>query len=381
MGILDSFGSLFTDYTMRTVALGCAMLGIIAGALGSFAVLRRQSLMGDAVSHAALPGIVAAFLLTGSKSPLALMLGAALAGWLATLAVSSVVRTTRVKYDAALGIALSVFFGFGMVLLTYAQKSPDAAQAGLSKFLFGQAAAMVMTDVYTLGALGVVSLAAVALMWKEFKILCFDPDFAASSGFQVRRIDAMLTTLIVIAIVIGLQTVGVVLMSAMIVAPAAAARQWTDRLSSMVFSAAIFGAVAGISGALVSGSAARVPTGPAIVLSAVAIVAVSLMFAGNRGIIWNAFRNARNRRFVKLEAVLESILMLAENHETLDHPHEPAAVLAMARARGATANTISELESRRWICVDESGLICLTPGGIAEAKRFREAITQGGGAK
>jgi manganese/zinc/iron transport system permease protein len=121
---------LFGDYTLRTVALGAAMLGAVAGALGSFAVLRRQSLLGDAISHAALPGIALAFLLTGSKATPVLVLGAALAGWVGTLAVMQVVQTTRIKEDAALGIILSVFFGFGLVLLTWSRSGRTQGRRG-----------------------------------------------------------------------------------------------------------------------------------------------------------------------------------------------------------------------------------------------------------
>src|SRR5262249_14082957 len=154
--------------------------------------------------------------------------------------------------DAALGLVLSVFFGFGMVLLTLLRHSRDAAQAGLDRFLFGQAATLLEGDVYLMAAFGVPALLAAALLWKEFKLLSFDPDFGASLGFPMRLLDVLLTTLLVIAIVIGLQTVGVVLMSAMIVAPAAAARQWTDRLGVMVVLSALFGALAGVGGAVVS---------------------------------------------------------------------------------------------------------------------------------
>ena len=249
---MDLFQQLFTDYTLRTVALGAATLGAVSGALGTYAVLRRQSLLGDAISHAALPGIALAFLLTGSKLPLVLMLGAALAGWLATLLVMAVVSTTRIKYDSALGLMLSVFFGFGLVLLTFIQKLPNANQAGLDTFLFGQAAALVQRDVVTMAGLGGVALLAMGCFWKEFKLLSFDAEFGKSLGFPVRWLDVGLTTLLVIAIVIGLQTVGVVLMSAMIIAPPAAARQWTDRLGLMVMLSMLFGALAGVSGALLS---------------------------------------------------------------------------------------------------------------------------------
>ncbi|HEX6913511.1 MAG TPA: metal ABC transporter permease, partial [Longimicrobium sp.] len=160
---------LFDDYTLRTVALGAAALGATSGALGSYAVLRKQSLLGDAISHAALPGIALAFLLTGSKAPLVLVLGAAVAGWLGTLLVMRIVNTTRIKEDSALGIVLSVFFGFGLVLLTYIQKRPDASQAGLDRFLFGQAATLLQRDVIMISALGGLALAIAALFWKEFK--------------------------------------------------------------------------------------------------------------------------------------------------------------------------------------------------------------------
>ncbi len=379
MELFETAIRFFGDYTMRTVALGCALLGIVAGALGPFAVLRRQSLMGDAVSHAALPGIVAAFLLTGSKEPFVLLIGAAGAGWISMLAANYVTANTRVKYDAALGISLSVFFGLGMVFLTFAQRSPDAAQAGLSKFLFGQAAAMMMTDVRMLFLLGLASLMVLAIFWKEFKILSFNRDFADSLGYSTSRLDLILTSLIVIAIVIGLQTVGVVLMSALIIAPAAAARQWTDRLGAMVILSAAFGATSGIAGAAISGLAPHIPTGPAIVLSAIAFVLISILFASNRGFIWNSIRSAYNRRMVRLEGILESILLLAENHDRLDHPHEREAVMAIAKSRGASSQAISQLERRGWICMDDAGLLCLTESGIEEAIRFRSTIAAGGG--
>jgi len=286
---------LFFDYTLRTVALGAATLGAVSGALGVYAVLRGQSLIGDAMSHAALPGIALAYLLTRSKVPLVLMAGAAATGWLATLAVMAIVRRSRVKYDGALALILSVFFGVGLVLLTYLQNTPDAGQAGLDTFLFGQAAALVTDDVITMAVLGSLAMAGVGLFWKEFKLLAFDEAFGQSLGFPMRAIDIGLTTLIVVAIVIGLQAVGVVLMSAMIVAPAAAARQWTDRLSVMMGLSVAFGAASGVAGALLSSNLANVPTGPTIVLCASVIVAVSLFAAPHRGLLFRWYRQRERR--------------------------------------------------------------------------------------
>ncbi|NCC31165.1 MAG: metal ABC transporter permease [Chloroflexia bacterium] len=283
---------LLADYTLRMVALGSAVLGIVSGVLGCFAVLRRQALLGDAMSHAALPGIVLAFLLTGQRDPLILMLGAAGAAWLAALLLLGVSRTTRVKEDSSLALILAVFFGTGLVLLSWLQQRPDAAQAGLRSFLFGQAAAMVARDVQVMVALGVPTLVLVALFWKQFKVLTFDPEYAASLGLPVRGLGILLTTLIIVAIVLGLQTVGVVLMSAMLVAPAAAARQWTDRLGLMVVLAGFFGAGAGMVGAIISATARGLATGPTIVLCLGVLTLISFLFAPNRGLIWRYTRQA-----------------------------------------------------------------------------------------
>lgn len=295
LAVPDVLHDLIFDYTLRTVALGAAVIGIVAGALGAFAVLRRQSLVGDAMSHAALPGIAIAYLVTGEKSNVVLLTGAAIAGWLATLAVLGIVRTSRVKFDSALGLVLSVFFGFGLMLLTYIQRQPHASQAGLDKFLFGQAATMIQGEVRNMALVGAVALGILLALWKSFKLLSFDADFAATIGYPVRVLDVLLTTLIVVAIVIGLQGVGVILMSAMIVAPAAAARQWTDRLGTMVVLSALFGALAGVSGATISASEKHLPTGPVIVVCVSAIVLFSLCFAPNRGLLWAWFARRKKK--------------------------------------------------------------------------------------
>jgi manganese/zinc/iron transport system permease protein len=286
---------LVTDYTLRNVALGSALLGVVSGVLGCFAVLRRQGLLGDTLSHAALPGVCLAFLLSGSKAPLVLLLGAGLSGWIGTLILLLIVRETRLGEDAALGIVLSTFFGVGIVLLTLIAKRNDADQAGLDKYLFGQAAALVERDVLTFAALGGAALILVALLFKEFKLLTFDPDFAGSLGFNVDRLGAALTTLIVVAVVIGLQTVGVVLMAALLIGPAAAARQWTDRLGVMIALAALVGAASGVIGALLSFTQEGLPTGPTIVLTLTLFVALSLAFAPARGLVWAWARRRRQR--------------------------------------------------------------------------------------
>ncbi|MBN1485428.1 MAG: metal ABC transporter permease, partial [Chloroflexia bacterium] len=349
-----------------------ATLGAVSGALGAYAVLRKQSLLGDAISHAALPGIALAFLFTQSKAPLILILGAAIAGWLGTLLVMRIVNSSRLKEDSAQGLILAVFFGFGLLLLTYIQKQPQAAQAGLDTFLFGQAAALLERDVITMAALSAVVLLVTGLLWKEFKLLSFDPSFGASLGLPIRLLDVLLTSLLVIAIVLGLQTVGVVLMSAMVVAPAAAARQWTDRLGGMIALAALFGALAGVSGALISSSLARMPTGPTIVLCISAIVALSLALAPNRGLLWRWFRQQRNRRRLRLEAVLLDLYALASQHEQPDHAHSSAALRAMSAGQGGVESSLRALEQRDWARSTGEGQWALTPAGLAQARTLAQ---------
>jgi manganese/zinc/iron transport system permease protein len=370
MNLLELLSSLFSDYTLRTVALGSATLGILSGALGTYAVLRKQSLLGDAISHAALPGIALAFLLTGSKAPLVLILGAVAAGWIGTLLVMSIINTTRVKDDSALGLVLAVFFGFGLVLLTFIQKLPNAAQAGLDKFLFGQAAALLERDVVTMAGLGALALLAMLIFWKEFKLLAFDPEFGASLGFPMRALDVLLITLLVVAIVLGLQTVGVVLMSAMVVAPAAAARQWTDRLGVMIGLSALFGALAGVSGAVISSTTARLPTGPTIVLCISAIVLVSMTLAPNRGLVWRWVRHQRNRRRLRVEAVLGDLYALASQHDDADHGHSITVLRAMSQGRGGVANSLEQLERQGWVHQVGPDEWTLTSSGLAEAERL-----------
>lgn len=359
MGLLE--GIVF-DYTLRTVALGAGALGIVAGALGTYAVLRRQSLLGDAISHAALPGIVLAFILTGTKSTLVLVLGAALAGWLGTLVVMTVVRHSRLPEDSALGIVLSVFFGAGLVLLTWVQRFPDASQAGLDRFLFGQAATMLARDVVIISSLGAIALGAVFLFWKEFKLLSFDPDFGASLGLPMRTIDILLTTFLVIAIVIGLQTVGVVLMSALVIAPAAAARQWTNSLGVMVLLAAFFGAVSGVTGAVISSAAVGVPTGPTIVLAATTLVLFSMAFAPERGLVFAAVQRRRQRQQIRTDAVLADLYDLAAQHEA-DHAHELSVLEAMRAGRTDVQRALHLLEQQGLARRDTAGAWLITRSG------------------
>lgn len=355
---------------LLVVMLGTGLLGLVAGALGCFAVLRRQSLLGDALAHAALPGVCLAFVVGSSlgmnpRNPLLLLAGALASSWLGTLLVTAIGRTTRLRQDAAIGIVLSVFFGAGIALLTWLRGHAGAGQAGLDKFLFGQAASLLVGDLWTIGGLGALVLLTLALLYHRFQAFVFDPAHAAALGLPVRRLEALLTSLFVVGVVVGLQTVGVVLMAAMMVTPAAAARQWTDRLAAMVAIAAVVGGCSGGAGAALSALDARLPTGPLVVLVATLLLALSLFLAPRRGLLWNALRRLRNRRRVRIENLLKDLWRLAEADGRFDAPRARSDLLAV---RAAPPGVVEEARRDGLIVVEGTG-VRLTPAGLERAAR------------
>ena len=363
MDLQEYFSLMFSDYTLRTITLGTAILGAVCGMLGSFAVLRKQSLLGDAISHAALPGIALAFLITGIKDSNVLMLGALASGLLGTFWIRGIVTKTHLKSDTALGLILSLFFGLGMLLLTFIQKQPNANQAGLDKYLFGQAATLVEKDVWIMVLVTSICLFIILLFWKEFKILLFDADYTKTLGFNTKTIDILITSFIVLAIVLGLQTVGVVLMSAMLLAPAAAARQWTNSLATMIFLATLFGAFSGVVGTAISASQNNLSTGPVIVIVATVFVFISFVFSPNRGLLFKQIRFIRNRRDLELHKTLAFMHTIAKTHENISHPH---AIKILNNFQGFTKSTLKKLEDKHYVTLD-GNMWSLTEEGFDKA--------------
>jgi manganese/zinc/iron transport system permease protein len=355
------------SHTAWNVLLGATMLGALGGTLGSFALLRRQSLLGDALAHAALPGVCIAFLLTGSKSPLPLFLGALVAGLIGSLLILATVRWSRIKEDSAIGIVLSVFFGFGIVLLTYIQKLPTGNQSGLDKYLFGQAATLVKEDLQVMAVLGAIVLTAVIFFYKELKLLSFDPGFGASLGLPMRRLEVLLTLLLVVVVVVGLQTVGVVLIVATLITPAAAARQWTDRLGGMVILSAGIGAVAGVIGSIASASVPRLPTGPVIVLVSSGVLILSLLFAPRRGLLRAFLRERQVAHRIRRENLLKDLYLAGEREGGFGSFVSWPLLMGMrGQASGALDRSARPLLAAG-LAEREGDSLRLTPEGLAEA--------------
>ncbi len=277
-----NLAALLTDATVLTVMVGSALLGACSGALGTFAVLRRQSLLADTLAHAALPGVVGGYLLAGSRDLAALLAGALATGLVAALLAGFLRKVAKVKLEAALGASLSLGFALGAVLLSLVQRLPGAGHAGLDTFLFGQAAATLRSDLWLIGGVAVASFLLVALFWKQLKLVTFDPVYASAGGLRVGVVEALLTGLLAVSIVIGLQFVGVVLMSALVVAPAVAARQWTKDLGSMFVLAGAIGALSAVVGAVGSALAPGLATGPLVVVVASAVAFASIALSPQR---------------------------------------------------------------------------------------------------
>lgn len=298
--------TILQSYTTQMVLLGTALLGLASGIAGTFAVLRKESLIGDGLSHAALPGVVIAFLLTGIKDIEVLILGAALSSITAAWLITITVENSKIKFDGALATILSAFFGLGMVLLTYVQSLNNAGQAGLSKFIFGQAATILARDVYITSVAALIIIVLTALFWKELKLISFDVEYAKTLQIPVTFTLILYRSLLIMTIIIGIQSVGAILISSLLIAPAVGARQWTNKLGTMCILAGLFGMISAIGGTIWSTSVQKLPTGPAIIVILSILVLLSLIFAPNRGMLWQFRKNRQSKHALLLETTRDS---------------------------------------------------------------------------
>ena len=292
--------TLQAGYNSAVVLVGAALLGVAAGVVGCFTFLRRRALISDALAHATLPGIAGAFIFGAAfgfetRSLPLLLTGAVLSGALGVLVVQWMARYTRLPEDAAIGAVLSVFFGLGVVLLSFIQTMPTGGQAGLAHFILGQTAAMAWSEAVAMGALALFATIVVMLFFKELRLVCFDASFAQAQGWPVFRIDLLIASLTVLVTVIGLQTVGLVLIIALLIVPPVSARFWSDRLPHIVGISAAIGGASCYIGATLSAVLPDVPAGAIIVVTAGAFFAVSLAFAPRRGLIAAALSRVRMR--------------------------------------------------------------------------------------
>lgn len=279
--------SILLNSNTQWVLFSTMILGIAAGAIGCIAYWKRQSLLSDALAHAALPGVIIAYLVLNEKSLFVLIIGAAISALIGAAFIQWITTSTRITEDSAMGMILSVFYGLGIMLLTIANRTAGGNQSGLDKFIFGQAATMIRSDVYTMIGLAIVVILIIVVGFKEWKVYLFDPQFAKGLGLSLKGMNGLYTAVLVTTIVIGIQAVGVILIAALLIIPPVSARYWTHSFKIMLFLSALFGGVAGVIGTFVSALGSGWPTGPFIVVVAAGLFIFSLIFGKEKGLLIN----------------------------------------------------------------------------------------------
>ena len=325
-------------YNATLVTIGAVLLGIAAGVTGTFLFLRKRALVSDAIAHATLPGVGLAFIgmtlmgFDGRNLP-GLLFGSALSALLGLLAVQWLTARTRLSEDAAIGAVLSVFFSFGIVLLTVIQTMTTGRQAGLESFLLGSTAGMLFSDAVMIAVGGALVVLLVFLLRRPMTLIAFDPGFALTSGSNVKRIDLAMMGLVLGVMVVGLKIVGLILIVALLIIPPAAARFWTDRADIVVLSAGAFGGLSAWIGAAISASAPDLPTGPLIVLVAFGLFAVSMLVAPGRGLLSTYIRH---RRFQAGVHQRQGLIALAQGQPI----YEPLTIRILKRHGYARADGV-----------------------------------------
>ncbi|NNF23707.1 MAG: metal ABC transporter permease [Rhodobacteraceae bacterium] len=381
--LLDAL-TLQLGYNATLVAVGATLLGISAGVTGTFLFLRKRALVSDAISHATLPGVGLAFivmvLLGGDGRSLpGLMLGSALSAWVGLLAVQWLTERTRLAEDAAIGSVLSVFFGFGIVLLTVIQNMSSGRQAGLEGFLLGSTAGMLFSEAAIIAAGGALSLALVLLLRRPMTMVAFDPGFSASAGIDLRRIDLAMMGLVLAVTVVGLKIVGLILIVALLIIPPVTARFWTNRTDGVVALSGLIGGVSGYVGAAISASAPALPTGPIIVLVAFALFALSLLGSPQRGVLaaWTRHRAFQRRVHLRQgllalasgQPIYEKLTLRLLQRADLVRPDGVATEAGQARAEKAL------LDETRWDVLRRSASLEGTAAFYDGLTRIEDVVT------
>jgi manganese/zinc/iron transport system permease protein len=359
-----------SDPNARLVVLGSLLLGAGSATVGCFTFLRKRALVGDAVAHALLPGVCLSFMISGNKHPLILLAGAIISGWLALISMDIISRYSRLKTDTIIGLILSVFFGIGILLLTSIQHSGAGNQTGLDKFLFGKAASMTIQDVKTIAWATLFIVGVILLFYRPFKIMSFDPHFAQSLGLPIKSLEFLMSTITVVAVAIGIQAVGVVLMAALLITPAAAARFWTDRLSRMLLLAAFFGVLSSWIGSFVSFMAPAMPTGPWIVIFLSLIALLSIFFAPSKGILARIWQQKRHSIKILRENILKAFHVLGENDGAFFQDRSVADLLQIrAFSEEHLQKGLRGLKKQKLLAQSPDANYCLTSEGLQTARR------------
>ncbi len=362
MGLTELIQHLQAPWALRALAAS-SMVGVMCGVLGSFIVLRNMALIGDALSHAILPGVVVAFLLVG-QSTLGFFSGAVVAGLLSAVAITWIQRNVKTKPDAAIGIVFTAMFSLGVIGISRVSRQPGV-HLDLKDFLFGNVLGVNNEDLYLTLAITIYVLVSVVVFYRYLFVTTFQPVIAQTMGISVRAMHYYLMLLLSFAVVASLQTVGVILVVAMLITPAATALLLSKRLPAVLLIAALIGlmsAVLGLVGAIVLETA----PGPAMAVVATLFYLLAALFAPGKGLVFRYFRKLALQRRIRLEDTLKQAFHLQSAGKLSGE--------SLAENLGFSQKLVDRqvklLRTRGWMKPDE---LRLTKSGNDEARRLVRA--------
>lgn len=359
----------FQDANITNVLLGTLILGFTCGIVGILVVLNKKTLIVDAVSHSILPGICLGFMFSGVKNPIYLISGGMLAGAFAVFLVDWISKVSRIKKDASIAITLSVLFSVGVIMLNIIQHSGNSNQSGLSDFLFGKAATIIRSDLYVFGALCALVLIIIPLFYQHFKIALFDEGFAKTIGLSEKLIQILISALIIISTAIGIQTVGIILMSALIITPASSAFFWTNNFKTSIILSGFFAAISSVLGVFISYLSPNMPTGPWIIVVLSSIAILSALFS-RKGLLTKQFKASRNNRKIISDNVLKTFYKLGEQENRIDKGRSIREIQNFHQMALHELKKGLKILKKNGLLLEEEATWNLTDNGISEAKRI-----------
>lgn len=359
----------FQDANITNVLLGTLLLGFTCGIVGVLVVLNKKALIVDAVSHSILPGICIGFMLSGVKSSIYLISGGMAAGSLAVFLVDWLSKSSRIKKDAAIAIALSVLFSVGVILLNIIQHSGNSNQSGLSDFLFGKAATIIRSDLYVFGAMCAIVLTIIPLFYQHFKIALFDSGFAKTIGLNEKLIQSLISGLIIISTAIGIQTVGIILMSALIITPASSAFFWTNNFKKSIILSGIFAAISSVLGVFISYLSPNMPTGPWIIVILSTIAILSSLFS-KKGLVTKKIKSIENSRKMISDNVLKVVYKLGEKENQINQGRSINEIKNFRPMASKELKKGLRILKAKGLILEVDLIWTLSKKGIIEAKRI-----------
>ncbi len=359
----------FTDANINSVLLGTILLGFTCGIVGVLVVLNKKALIVDAISHSILPGICIGFMLSGVKNPIYLILGGMIAGGISVFLIDWITTVSRIKKDASIAVVLSFMFSIGVILLSVIQDSGNSNQSGLSDFLFGKAATIVKNDLYVFSFMSFLVITIIPVFYRHFKIALFDPNFAHTIGLKKEHIQILISTLIIISTAIGIQTVGIVLMSALIITPASSAFFWTNSFRNSIFISGIFAVISSIVGVFISYLSPLMPTGPWIIVALSAIAFFSAFFSP-KGMITKRIKVIKNKKKMISDNVLKYLYRIGENDNTTTRGRTFNEIKNFRTIYSKELKTGLKILNKNNLVIKAGDLWMLSEKGTTEAKRI-----------